>query len=75
MLIDPVELARTRALIESGAARRIRVGAKLSLREVADAVGATPATVYRWERRGMVPRGDRAIRYGRLLRALVGASE
>jgi DNA-binding transcriptional regulator YiaG len=71
---DPVEVAAARAMIESGAARRVRLAAHLSLAEVARSVGVTAATVYRWEADGMKPRGEAAVRYGRLLRRLMGGS-
>lgn len=65
------ELSGIRALVESGAAKPIRLAARLSLNEVARSVGVSPATVLRWENRERVPHGDAAVAYGRLLRALM----
>jgi hypothetical protein len=44
-----VELARVRALCASGAARSIRVAARMSLGEVSRSLGVSPSTVLRWE--------------------------
>jgi DNA-binding transcriptional regulator YiaG len=73
--LDPVELADARALAASGAARRIRIASRLSLSEVAVEVGATPAAVQKWETAAMLPKGERAIRYGRLLRRLMAGPQ
>ena len=62
-----VTLARVRAMCESGEARRIRHGARLSLSEVGHAVGASTARVSRWERAVTQPRGHAARRYYSLL--------
>lgn len=64
------DLAQTRTLVGTGAARPIRLSAGLSLREVAASVGVSPSTVYRWEMRQRTPRGEAAIAYGRLLAKL-----
>ena len=64
------ELAQTRALVGTGAARPIRLNAGLSLGEVARSIGVSPATVLRWETGERVPHGEAAVEYGRLLRAL-----
>jgi len=65
------QVARTRALCRSGAAKAIRVGAYLTLREVASAVGADASTVLRWENGESMPRPVHAERYGDLLRELM----
>jgi transcriptional regulator with XRE-family HTH domain len=67
-----VRISRARQLAESGRARRIRVKARLSLRELGAAVGVGPNTVLRWERGDRVPRGDAALRYGEVLEQLAG---
>jgi transcriptional regulator with XRE-family HTH domain len=67
---DLVRLADVRAIAESGTARSLRLAAGLSLAEVAEHVGVSPVTVYRWEVGDRRPRGEAALRYGRLLEAL-----
>lgn len=62
-----VMLAQTRRLVTSGEARRLRVAAAVSLREMANAVGVSPSTILRWERAERSPRGEAAVRYGTLL--------
>jgi len=70
--LDVVQLARVRRLTKSGAAKAIRIGAGLSLPELAAAVGVSPVTVWRWEGGVRVPHGARALAYGRLLDRLSG---
>jgi len=70
---EALALARVRAHCANGTARAARLGARLSLAEVAKAVGASSqVTVLRWERGERLPRGDLALRYGRLLDDLIG---
>ncbi|MGI8406961.1 MAG: helix-turn-helix domain-containing protein [Actinomycetota bacterium] len=64
-------LVRVRSLTRSGAAKSIRVAAGLSLREVAQSIEVSPATILRWERRDRVPQGDRALRYLSVLEGLL----
>lgn len=63
--VDPVDLARVRRLVRSGAARAIRASAGVSLAELAGAVGPSvqPTTVWRWERGERMPRGELAVAY------------
>jgi len=63
-------LARVRRLCDSGAARAIRVAARVSLREVGRDVGVARQTVLKWERAERKPTGEAAIRYLRLLEEL-----
>lgn len=70
MSCDAVKLAEVRALATSGAARRIRQRANLSLAEVAAACGVDQSTVHRWECGKRSPRGPAALRYAALLDAL-----
>jgi len=67
---DAQLLSATRRLVRTGEAARVRAQALLSQSDVARLVGVKPATVWRWERGQRQPRGETAIRYGRLLRAL-----
>lgn len=67
----PAQLAHVRALADSGAARGIRVAARLSLTEMATQVGVSVSTIYRWEQGQRRPRGRPAIRYGALLDELM----
>ena len=71
MKADVAQLAEVRALAASGAARSIRLGARLSLSEVADQLGVSTSTVFRWERGQRNPRGEAALRYGALLAELM----
>ena len=66
-----IEVAETRRLVASGAPRSIREAAHLSLDEVAASVGVSASAVCRWELGQRLPRGDAALRYGRLLRRLM----
>ncbi|MFH1330242.1 MAG: helix-turn-helix transcriptional regulator [Actinomycetota bacterium] len=65
------DIARVRALCAGGAARAIRVAARLSLKEVASDVGVSLSTVWRWEMARRSPRGPAALRYLRLLDRLL----
>lgn len=61
------ELARIRRLVRSGQARAIRVDAGLSQGDIARLIGVQPGAVSRWEAGLRVPRGDKALAYGRVL--------
>jgi DNA-binding transcriptional regulator YiaG len=63
-------LASARTLAATGEGKRRRLAAGLSLREVATAVGVSPATVWRWEMAERAPRGRAAIEWATLLSAL-----
>jgi transcriptional regulator with XRE-family HTH domain len=52
--------------------RSIRVGAGVSVREVARELGVAPSTVSRWENGHRTPRGPLAADYGTLLDSLMG---
>ena len=69
-----LKLSKVRSLTDSGAARSIRLAARLSLQEVAEAVGAHVTTVYRWEVGQRRPHGDAAVRYGEFLLELLESS-
>jgi transcriptional regulator with XRE-family HTH domain len=64
---DTVELAELRRLVSSGAARGVREAARLSLSEIAGAIGVSAASVSMWERGKTRPTGAQALRYHRLL--------
>lgn len=66
-----VKLSKVRALTESGAARSIRVAARLSLPDVAAAIDSHPTTIWRWEAGHRQPHGEVAIRYGDFLQSLM----
>jgi DNA-binding transcriptional regulator YiaG len=69
---DLVELARVRSMSKAGTARTIRLGAGLSLGEVAKAVGVSEVAIYRWEQGQRSPRGVPALKYAQVLAALLG---
>jgi len=60
-------LSRARSLAATGEGRRIREAARLSLTEVAAAIGVERSTLHRWEIGDRRPRGDAAVRYVELL--------
>ena len=64
------DLTWVRRLASTGGARALRMGAGLSLREVADELGVSAAAVSRWERGLRRPGGRLALKWGRLLRSL-----
>lgn len=60
-------LVRARAYAADGRARKLREGAALSVRDMARLAGVSPTCLFRWETGSRSPRGDAAVRYGRLL--------
>jgi DNA-binding XRE family transcriptional regulator len=64
---ETLELSRMRGLVAGGLVREIRVGAGLTLAEIAKDVGVHPSTVFYWETGRSVPRGEGAVRYARLI--------
>jgi DNA-binding transcriptional regulator YiaG len=70
---DLEQIAWVRAALASGEARRIREDHHLHQAEASRAIGASLNTVHRWEAGVRSPRGELAIRYGRLLRRLEAA--
>lgn len=65
-----VIVAEAREAAASGAARRARLGARLTQQEVASACGVSAKTVAMWETGQRTPSGTPALEYGRLLRQL-----
>ena len=65
------DIAYARRICTQGLARALRVGAKLSLANVAEAVDASEASVSRWEREKRGPSNPQvAANLGRLYRRL-----
>lgn len=70
---DLLLVSRARMLAVTGTARRRRVDAGLSLREVADAIGVSHTAVWKWEAGDQLPRGHAAVAWARLLDDLEAA--
>lgn len=64
---ETLELVRMRDMVHGGLVRDLRIGAGLTLAEVARAVGVTAGCVHHWERGLTTPRGEAAVKYARLL--------
>lgn len=62
-----VALARLRADMASGRARKVREDARLSQAEAAAAVGVLQSRLADWESGRRSPRGDAAVAYAALL--------
>jgi len=62
---DPVDqiaqIARARALVQSGRLQQLRETGGLSLAEIGRACGVNPSTVHRWLRHEALPRGVAAL--------------
>ncbi|WP_408909925.1 helix-turn-helix domain-containing protein [Streptomyces luteolus] len=67
---DVLRLVQVRVKASTGAARLVRMNARLSLAEVAELCGVGASTVWRWEQGKRVPRGEPALRYAQILEAL-----
>ncbi len=65
-----VSLTKVRRLASTGEAKALRLGAELSLREVAAAVGISHSNLWRWEAGQRSPRGQAALAWGLLLAQL-----
>ena len=63
-------VAEARAAATSGAARALRIAARLTQQEIASACGVSATTVAMWETGQRVPSGAFALEYGRVLRSL-----
>lgn len=61
------EIARLRRLIADGEAKRRRVDANLSLREVAEEVRVVHGSIWNWENGRQRPSGAAALRYLKVL--------
>ena len=67
-----VAVAKARRLANTGDAKRIRERASVSIREMADAVGAAPTTLWRWENGERRPTGAAAAAWADALSLLDG---
>ncbi|MFD7003947.1 helix-turn-helix domain-containing protein [Streptomyces mirabilis] len=75
--MDPQDLRRiseVRTLVANGKAREQRESRRLTLREIAEAIGTSPSTVYRWEKGTASPRGAAALRLAEVLEITAGAA-
>jgi len=61
------KVSHVRALFANGKAREQRVIRRITLQELADAVGASTSTVHRWENGRGMPRGATALRLAEIL--------
>ena len=68
-----IPLILGRRACRTGAGRKIRLQAGLTLREAAQDIGVNPGTLSRWERGLEMPKGGRAGRYGAHLERLLAA--
>lgn len=71
---DLTAIARIRAELRSGDARRARQAAGVSAAEVARIIRVSRATVGDWEAGRKVPTGEHALAYGALLAVLAQAA-
>lgn len=59
-------------MAKSGAARAVRLANNLSLEDIRrEAQSQSRTTILRWERGERTPRGEAALRYGRVLKELM----
>jgi DNA-binding transcriptional regulator YiaG len=72
---DILLLAAARQHAATGTGRAIRKSAGLSMAEVAQAVGVSEPTVWRWEGGQHRPRGAAAVRWADLLRQVKSATK
>jgi DNA-binding transcriptional regulator YiaG len=72
--LTPEDLSRivwVREMVRLGVTQKIRRAAGLSIDHIAEAAEVDPSTVYRWEIGERVPRAQGALRYARVLDALM----
>jgi transcriptional regulator with XRE-family HTH domain len=70
-MLELIDFARLHQLVATGAARRARLAASLSLLQVAAAVGTTHASISRWELGRRRPRSKQALCYLELIDGLL----
>ena len=68
---DALRIARLHRMVEAGLPRAIRMGAGLSVQQVAASLGVARVQVWRWESGYAFPRTVQALAYLRLLDALM----
>lgn len=73
--LDISAVARGRALAHSGAGRSIRLAARISLGELARAIGASQPAISRWERGVCLPSPEYAARYAAELDELLRSTK
>lgn len=66
-LTQAAAVADVRARLQDGRAKTVREASGLSQSEVARAIGVHASALSRWEAGSRAPRGDAALRLGRLL--------
>ncbi|MET9762056.1 helix-turn-helix transcriptional regulator [Streptomyces sp. NPDC006372] len=64
---DLRRISAVRVLVASGKVRERRENRRLTLREIADSVGASVSTVHRWEQGTAAPRSAAALRLADVL--------
>ena len=62
-------IAKARRFAATGEGKAIREAARISVREIADAAGTAPTTIWRWENGHRQPRGSAAGRWADVLTA------
>ncbi|MEU2800224.1 helix-turn-helix transcriptional regulator [Streptomyces sp. NPDC007117] len=75
--MSPAELKRitaVRVLVASGKARDQRKARHLSLKEVAESIGTSRSTLYRWETGTATPNAANALRWADALEITVNDS-
>ncbi len=72
MASDIVRYSRIRALLDTGAARDLRVAHGVPLAAFANQMGVSEAALSRWERGQRRPRQETALRYLDCLEQLTG---
>jgi transcriptional regulator with XRE-family HTH domain len=66
-------VSHMRLLAASGDARSLRIEQRISLRELAETLGASPSTVSRWEQGHTTPRATSALRWADVLQVAEAA--
>ncbi|MFE5218415.1 MULTISPECIES: helix-turn-helix domain-containing protein [unclassified Streptomyces] len=71
---DLRRISAVRVLVASGKVRERRENRRLTLREIADTVGASVSTVHRWEQGAAAPRSAAALRLADVLEITASAA-
>ena len=67
---EVIEIAKARAMARNGDAQAIRERNHLTMTEIAREMNVSISTIMRWENGERSPRGDAALRFGRLMHKL-----